>query len=115
VTASDALVCLKGATGQSVALACPCDGATSTATSSTSTTTTSTTTLSPAAAGQALYDSICSVCHRAGSYDTDGFAPNLAKKGNLVVQNLGSINSQMSPYVLTKDEVAAVRAFLNSL
>jgi len=115
VSASDALLCLKSATGQSVTLNCPCSAGTSTTTSSTSTTSSTTTTLSLADIGQQIYDGTCSLCHKAGNHDGDGFAPDLAGKGNLVQQNLSSIDPQMTGIFLTADDVAAVRAFLNSL
>jgi hypothetical protein len=48
VVATDALVCLRSATGQSVALLCPCP----TTTTTTTTTVTTTTTLGPPACGE---------------------------------------------------------------
>jgi mono/diheme cytochrome c family protein len=118
-------------------LACPCAGtttttlpegststSTTTTTSLTSTTVTSTTTTSSTttttlggsvAAGRSIYDSRCSVCHVAGSHDTEGFAPNLEGKGNLVVNNLSTIDPMMSGITLSNQEVRDVKAFLNSL
>jgi cytochrome c2 len=130
VTATDALVCLRVATGANVALQCPCDGSTTTTSTTASTTLVSTTTTivtttststttttldDPLVSGRELYDSVCAGCHRAGSHDTSGFAPDLAGKGSRVVNNLGSIDAAMSSITLTNQEVADVAAFLNSL
>jgi mono/diheme cytochrome c family protein len=123
ITATDALVCLKRAIGQGVTLRCPCEVVTTTLDVTTTTTTTSTTTSSTTTttlggsvqAGQAHYDAVCSACHRAGSHDTNGFAPNLAGKGDLLVNNLGSIDPMMSGITLTNKQILNLAAFLDSL
>jgi hypothetical protein len=131
VSATDALLCLRAAVGESVPLDCPC-GSTSTTTStsitststttststSTSVTTSSTTTTTmPSAvdAGRATYDARCSSCHKAGSYDTTGFAADLRTKGGLLVTNLGSLDPVMASITLTQKEISDLQAFLGSL
>lgn len=133
----DALLCLKASVGQAVTLQCPCDdpGTTTTTTTttlptttstttttlppSTTTTTTSTTTtttlVSPAARGKMIYDGRCGNCHSAGSYDTKGFAGNLAGAGNLLVNDLGVIDASMGNLILTDGEIVDLAAFLDGL
>jgi len=76
--------------------------------------TTTTTTLA-ASAGQQIYDARCAGCHSAGSHDTMGFAGNLARRGNRLVNNLGQIDRAMSGLMLTDQEISDLAAFLNSL
>jgi hypothetical protein len=119
VSATDALLCLRTAVGEVVPLDCPC-GSTSTttsSTSSTSTTTSSTTTTMPSAiaAGRATYDARCASCHKAGSYDTSGFASDLRTKGGLLVTNLGSLDPVMAGITLSQTEIGDLQAFLGSL
>ena len=81
-------------------------------------TTTTTTTLPQGpdpAAGMAQYDSQCQFCHKAGAHDTTGFAPDLARKGNKLRNNLGPISNQMSGLMMTNKEIADIAAWLNSL
>jgi len=118
-TASDALLCLKKAVGQSVTLNCPCS-ATTTTVSTVPTTTTSTTTTTTGggniALGQQDYDDRCSFCHAAGSHDPDSeFASDLAGKGNLLVNDLGTIDEAMSGIMLSDPQIANMAAFLDSL
>jgi hypothetical protein len=137
ISASDALICLQAAVGESVALDCPCGSvststtstststttSTSTSTSSTSsttsssTTTSSTTTTMPNAvdAGKATYGSRCSSCHKAGTYDTIGFATDLKGKSSLLIADLGALDPMMSTITLSQLEITNLTAFLNSL
>jgi hypothetical protein len=142
-TTLDALICLKASVGQAVTLRCPSDdpGTTTTTTTSsssttsttssttsttsttlptsTTTTTTSTTTtttlLSPAARGKLIYDGRCAGCHSAGSYDTTGFAGNLANTGQLLINDLGIIDASMANLILTNGQVLDLAAFLDGL
>ncbi len=88
-----------------------------TTSSTTTTTSTSTTTLGAnPVLGQAIYDSNCMVCHKAGSHDTSGFAPNLAGKAGKLRNNVTSITGDHpSGLVFTDDEIADLAAFLSSL
>jgi len=125
VSASDALLCLQTAVGGSVSLDCPCGSPSSTTTTTTSTsvtstsgtTTSTTTTTAPSAveAGRATYDARCASCHKAGSYDTMGFASDLRTKGELLVPNLGDLNPMMAAITLSQREIDDLRAFFASL
>jgi cytochrome c5 len=135
VTATDALICLKRAIGQPIALHCGCGGETTTTLPVTTTTvepttttlpvtTTSTTTSSSTTTtvlvgsvqiGQQIYDARCSVCHRAGNHDKDGFAPNLAGKGGLLVNDMSTIDPMMTGIMLTDKNILDLAAFFDSL
>lgn len=144
-SALDALICLRRAVGHPIALACPCSGNETTTTSTTTTTldtgttlppsttttmppvsttstttttttsSTTTTTLASATRGRKIYDGRCAVCHSAGSYDPSGIAPDLAKKGALLVADLSTIDPLMTGLVLTEQEIADLSAFLGGL
>jgi len=76
-----------------------------------------TTTMGPSITmGAAVYDSRCQFCHSAGAHDmTGGPGGQLARKGSLLRNDLGSINLQMTGLTLTNAELADLAAFLNSL
>lgn len=109
VSATDALLCLSKVTGIDVALECPC--------SMTSTTSTTTSTMGGGnvAAGQMLYDLQCAGCHKAGAHDSNGAFSDLAGKGGLVVQDLGTLYALMDGLLLSEQEVLDLAAFLDSL
>jgi hypothetical protein len=121
VTATDALICLKKAVGQSVVLNCPCPGTTSTTTTTTIPVTTSTTTTTTSGGGsievgRQIYDQSCAFCHAAGSHDPDGeFASDLAGDGNLLVPDLGTLDDSMDGITLSNQEIIDLAAFLDSL
>lgn len=119
VRASDALRVLKAAVGIEIVLDCgPGCGSTTTTstTSTTSTSSTSSTTMGNSAIerGREIYDLDCASCHKAGSYDPNGFAGNLAGKGSLP-NDMGDIDGSMSGLVYSNDEIVDLLAFLNSL
>ncbi|HET9062554.1 MAG TPA: hypothetical protein VFO62_04625 [Candidatus Binatia bacterium] len=129
-SATDALVCLNATVGVPVDLQCPCEPpttststtttATITITSTTTTTDTSTTTstvlVGEIEAGRVKYDSLCTFCHSAIPHDLVAEVANdLGGKGELLVLELGTINSEMEGYVLTEQELANLFAFLESL
>lgn len=66
-------------------------------------------------AGKATYDSRCASCHKAGTYDTSGFATDLNGKSSLLTTNLGSLDPIMSSITLSQQEITNLTAFLNSL
>lgn len=120
-TAGDALLVLRFAVGLSDSLNCPANcGATTTTSSSSSTTSSSmvtSTTMGPSAIerGRILYDLECAGCHKAGSYDTRGFAGDLAGRGEKMRTDLGVIDESMDGLIYSADEVADFVAFLESL
>ncbi len=66
----------------------------------------------PAVDGQAVYQASCAGCHRVGTFDTAGFAPDLSGKGAMVPMKFagGSHNGQ----TLTPEEMTALSDFLNT-
>ena len=67
-----------------------------------------------AASGKTVYDNICAFCHSLGSYDTQGFAGDLKGHETQVVNNMGSINTNMAGITLTDQQVADLKAFITS-
>ncbi len=67
----------------------------------------------PAADGQAVFDNVCAACHRLGSYDTAGFAPDLSGKGAMVSGKFGAGAMHMGN-TLTDAEAQAVGRFLDA-
>ncbi len=65
-----------------------------------------------AANGQTDDNTLCAGCHRLGTFDTTGTAPDLSGKASLIVTNLGSISSAMSSITLTAQQVADLKAFV---
>lgn len=71
-------------------------------------------TTAPAMGGAQLYDSMCTSCHRLGSYDADGSAPDLSLRG-------GELNGLFSAGVpghkgltLGAADIWALQVFLNA-
>lgn len=71
-----------------------------------------TNTTGDATAGQATYSNRCATCHSLGSFDSQGFAGDLANHSNQIVNNLSSINGAMSGITLTDTEIADLQAFI---
>ena len=65
-------------------------------------------------AGQLIYEQQCASCHRLGSFDTDGFAHDLAQEADPLVNDLGTIDEAMAGLVLTDQELQDLAAFLDS-
>jgi mono/diheme cytochrome c family protein len=71
--------------------------------------------------GRILYDEGCAACHKAGGYDTDGFAPNLAGNGDKLEADLTRITGshQAIPEPpgpsLSSQELTDLRTFLDAL
>jgi cytochrome c553 len=97
VAATDALLCLNVAVGGGAALNCPCGGGN-------------------AVNGEQIYDTECSFCHAAGSYDPVAeFATDLAGQGSQLVNDLSTISSAMNGMTLTDQDIADLAAFLDGL
>jgi cytochrome c2 len=64
-------------------------------------------------AGKAKYDDACASCHAAGTYDPSGFAGDIAGKGSLLVNDLGTLNALMNGIILTDQEILDLQAFLD--
>ncbi|AMV72020.1 hypothetical protein JCM30471_05190 [Desulfuromonas carbonis] len=63
-----------------------------------------------AVAGKVVYDNSCSSCHKFGSADTSGFAPDLANKGSLVATKIGAGHNGVS---LSATQVSDLAAYLD--
>ena len=63
--------------------------------------------------GVVKYDSTCAQCHAAGTHDPDGSASDIAGKGNLLVNDLGTLSGAMSGIILTNQEVLDLQAFID--
>ena len=63
--------------------------------------------------GVVKYDSTCAQCHAAGTHDPDGSASDIAGKGNLLVNDLGTLSGAMNGIILTNQEVLDLQAFLD--
>ena len=63
--------------------------------------------------GIAKFDSACDQCHAAGTHDPDGTGSDIAGKGNLLVNNLGTLNGAMNGIILTNQEVLDLQAFID--
>ncbi|MHC1698686.1 MAG: cytochrome c, partial [Geobacteraceae bacterium] len=76
-----------------------------------------TTTPAPAPApttGQAVYDANCAGCHRLGTYDTSGSAPNLTGDGSDVDEEYTAGVRGHSGITLTSTQISNLKTFLNS-
>ncbi len=67
------------------------------------------------AAGLAKYQAACAACHAAGSLDPTGPFANLAGRGGLLVNDLGSISGMMAGMMLTNQEILDLQAFLSAV
>ncbi len=65
-------------------------------------------------AGQLIYEQQCASCHTLGSFDTDGFAGDLAQHGDELVNDLGTIDGAMDGLVLMDQELQDLATFLDS-
>ncbi len=74
-------------------------------------------TVKPAATlpGKAVYDTLCTVCHKLGSYDPDGSAPNLSAKGGVATSKFpqGGVAGH-NGITLSVQQILNVATFLNS-
>jgi len=64
--------------------------------------------------GQGVYDADCASCHRLGTYDTSGSAPNLSGDGSLVSGKYTAGVSGHKGVTLTATEISNLKTFLNS-
>lgn len=65
----------------------------------------------PAPNGQALYNSLCAVCHQLGSVDTSGFAGELGGKGTLIGTKLAAGHQNLA---VSSAEASAIGSFANA-
>lgn len=63
--------------------------------------------------GKAVYDVNCSACHRLGTYDTSGSAPNLSGDGSRMTEEYAAGVSGHKGITLTATEISNLRTFLN--
>ena len=61
--------------------------------------------------GQAIYDNNCSSCHKLGTYDASGSAPNLFGKASLVSSMLAGGHMGIN---LTATQIADMNAFISA-
>ena len=73
--------------------------------------TTPTPTPTPTPNGQTLYNSLCAVCHKLGSVDPSGFAPELGGKGTLIGTKLAAGHQNLS---VTTAETTAIGSFADA-
>ena len=64
--------------------------------------------------GKTVYDSKCAGCHRVGTYDASGSAPNLSKAGTKVDGKYTAGVSGHKSITLTATEIANIKTFLNA-
>jgi mono/diheme cytochrome c family protein len=65
--------------------------------------------------GQAVYDNNCSGCHKLGTYDPNGYAPNLSAKGGLVPTKFPTPGvAGHNGITLSVQQITDVSAFLNA-
>jgi mono/diheme cytochrome c family protein len=64
--------------------------------------------------GQAVYDTNCASCHRLGTYDTSGSAPNLSGYGSDVSQKYTAGVRGHSGITMTATEISSLSTFLNA-
>ena len=63
--------------------------------------------------GVVKFDTTCDQCHAAGTHDPDGTGSDIAGKGNLLVNDLGTLSGAMSGIILTNQEVLDLQAFID--
>ena len=63
------------------------------------------------AAGQAVYDQHCTKCHRAGTYDKEGRAPDLTRHAEAISP---SFVAHHHGNALSQDDVDSLKAFLSA-
>jgi len=64
--------------------------------------------------GQAVYDANCAGCHRLGTYDPSGSAPNLSGDGSRMEEEYSAGVSGHKGITLTATEISNLKSFLNS-
>jgi mono/diheme cytochrome c family protein len=64
--------------------------------------------------GQSVYDGNCSGCHRVGSYDPAGSAPDLSGEGSLVDGKFTAGVMGHMGITLSAQQITDVKAFLNA-
>ena len=64
--------------------------------------------------GQQVYDNNCASCHRLGTYDTSGSAPNLSGDGSLVPGKYTAGVSGHKGITLSATDISNLQTFLNS-
>ncbi len=64
--------------------------------------------------GKTVYDTQCSGCHRLGSYDTSGSAPNLSGAGSKISGKYTAGVSGHKGKTLTSTEIANLKTFVNT-
>lgn len=64
--------------------------------------------------GKVVYDSRCASCHRVGTYDASGSAPNLSRAGTKVDGKFTAGLSGHKSITLTAADIANLKTFLNA-
>jgi len=63
-----------------------------------------------------IYVDNCQGCHRAGSFDTNGFAPDLTRKISKLRPNISSlVKAHPSSLQFTQQQIDDLKDFLRSL
>ena len=71
--------------------------------------------------GQDIYNNgtnnatACATCHTLGTVDTQGFADDLKQHVDDIDNDLGSLNTAMTGMTLTDQEIADLKAYINSV
>jgi mono/diheme cytochrome c family protein len=68
----------------------------------------------PPATGQAVYDASCAGCHKLGSYDISGSAPDLSAGGSKVDGKYTADKSGHKGVTLTSTQISNLKTFLNA-
>jgi len=64
--------------------------------------------------GQGVYDANCAGCHRLGTYDTSGSAPNLSGDGSRMEEEYTAGTSGHKGVTLSATEISNLKTFLNT-
>lgn len=64
--------------------------------------------------GKAVYDANCASCHRLGTYDASGSAPNLSGDGSDVGDKYRAGVEGHKDITLTSEQISSLKTFLNS-
>ena len=64
--------------------------------------------------GKAVYDANCSACHRLGTYDASGTAPNLSGDGSRMTEEYTAGVSGHKGITLSATEISNLRTFLDA-
>lgn len=68
-----------------------------------------------AADGQAKYNESCAACHTLGTFDTTGGAGDLKSVPNRIVNNLGGLSPAMTGITLNNQQIADLKAFIETI